>query len=96
MKAKKKARAIPEPTPTPRGFLRADFSDANSDACSIQESSIATADLIWLGQNRGTHDPVTGSCMARMHLTREHAAALIPLLRRFVKTGRLAMKAKGR
>ena len=41
------------PIATDRGFLRADFLDANGDACSIQESSVATESMIWLGQNEG-------------------------------------------
>ncbi len=72
---------------TPRGFLRADFVDRNGDKCSIQESSLATEEAIWLGLNKGTHH--MGKCLARMHLTRKHVEALIPLLQRFVHTGRL-------
>lgn len=73
--------------PTSRGFLRADFRDGNGDECSIQESSAAEAPFLWLGQNTGTHH--MGECMARMHLTQANAAALIPLLRYFVRHGRL-------
>lgn len=74
--------------PTGRGFLRGDFLDYNEDACSIQESSITTKPLLWLGANTGNH-LLTGECLARMHLTQEMAAALIPLLQRFVETGEL-------
>lgn len=77
-----------EINPTERGFLRADFEDHNGQACSIQESSLATEDCIWLGQNEGTHHH--GHCLARMHLTREMARALVPLLMRFVNRGTLA------
>lgn len=73
---------------TNRGFMRAEFTDYNGDACSIQESSIATDHLLWLGLNTGTHH--MGECLARMHLTREMAADLIPLLQRFVDTGGLS------
>jgi hypothetical protein len=72
---------------TPRGFQRGAFTDINGEACSIQESSIATIDAIWLGMNAGTH--VGGECLARMHLSRTMAAELIPLLIAFVETGRL-------
>jgi hypothetical protein len=75
--------------PTDRGFFRADFKDRYGIACSIQESSLATEFCIWLGCNEGQHHHVTGDCMARMHLTQEMAAALIPVLQRFVQTGRL-------
>lgn len=89
-------------TPTERGFQRADFTDRYGEACSIQESSLATEDAIWLGVN----DPRPKVCVpgegwkevplpegtffsGRMHLTREQVAELIPLLQRFVDTGRL-------
>jgi hypothetical protein len=70
---------------TQRGFARADFKDANGQACSIQDSSVATDDMLWLGCDKGEH--VQGECLARMHLTRKQAAALVPLLTRFADTG---------
>jgi hypothetical protein len=73
-----------------RGFLRGEFKDRNGDACSIQKSSIGTEDCIWLGCDHETFHSVTGeACGARMHLTRDLAAALIPHLQRFVETGEL-------
>jgi hypothetical protein len=75
--------------PTSRGFKRAEFVDLYGEQCSIQESSLATDDAIWLGCNEGKHHHVTGSCMARMHLNRAMAAELIPLLQHFVDTGYL-------
>lgn len=85
------------PRPTQRGFKRADFLDANGEACSIQESSAVEIGLggpgssegpyLWLGMNRGTHH--LDDCMARMHLTRQRAAELLPLILAFVETGRL-------
>lgn len=73
---------------TGRGFARADFDDLYDNHCSIQESSLATVNAIWLGVHEGSaqYDSQTS---ARMHLNQEQAAALIPLLERFVKTGRL-------
>lgn len=84
------------PRPLARGVKRADFLDANGEACSIQESiameihgpGSSKGPYLWLGMNRGTH--VLGAdCTARMHLTRERAAELLPLLLAFVETGRL-------
>lgn len=72
---------------TPRGLRRADFKDRYDEDCSIQDSSLATEDCIWLGCNEGTHH--LGTCIARMHLTREIAKDLIPLLQYFVDHGRL-------
>lgn len=74
--------------PTDRGFDRVDFTDANGDACSIQKSSVATDDLIWLGQNTGTHHH--GACLSRMHLTQAHVRELLPLLHHFAETGELS------
>lgn len=73
-----------------RGFVRGEFKDRNGDACSIQESSLATEDCIWLGLNHEQTHHVTGEpCGARMHLTKEMAADLIDILQRFVDTGNL-------
>lgn len=76
-----------ELAPTERGFVRGNFIDRYGQTCSIQKSSIATEDAIWLGCNEGLH--VDGQCCARMHLTQEMIAALLPLLHRFVETGEL-------
>jgi len=75
---------------TDRGFVRGDFHDRNGDSCSVQESSLATEDCIWLGLNHEQAHHVTGEPSgARMHLTREMAADLIDILQRFVDTGNL-------
>ena len=34
---------------TPRGFHRIDFTDRYGENCSLQKSSLATEDAIWLG-----------------------------------------------
>lgn len=89
---------------TRRGFLRADFADLCGEACSIQESSLVGIDAVWLGINEpspkqflgdgtGWHDyqlPENVQCQTRMQLTREQVAVLIPLFRKFMKTGGLA------
>jgi hypothetical protein len=85
----RKGEAMIDPKPTERGFMRVDFLDEYDRPCSIQESSFANERMLWLGCNEGTHHHVTGECLARMHLTREQVAALLPHLTRFVETGRL-------
>jgi hypothetical protein len=89
-------------TETPRGFARAEFTDRDGIRCSIQKSSLATEDCIWLGCNKA--NPRT--CVAgkgwtavsmpedyvadtRMHLTRQNVAELLPALHRFVDRGGL-------
>lgn len=67
---------------TERGFAIGPFQDSRGSHCSIQKSSLATEDAIWLG--------VTG--YERMHLTQEQAAALVPLLQYFVETGDLPIE----
>lgn len=86
---------------TERGFKRADFVDLYGMACSIQESSLAEDDAIWLGVHdervsimtadgwQPYHMPKDTQLPGRMHLNREQVAALLPLLQRFVKRGRL-------
>lgn len=64
--------------PTPRGFMRAEFTDRFDKPCSIQKSSLATEDALWLGVNEN-----------RMHLTMELAEELWPILKRFAETGEL-------
>lgn len=72
---------------THRGFRYAAFVDRYGEAASIQESSLATESAIWLGLDKGTHH--LEECSARMHLTQEMAAELIPMLQHFVETGYL-------
>jgi hypothetical protein len=73
-----------------RGFLRGEFVDCCGEKCSIQESSMATEPCIWLGCEHETVDEVSGQkCGARMHLTRELVAALLPHLQRFAEYGSL-------
>jgi hypothetical protein len=87
---------------TSRGFRVAHFFDSYDVACSIQKSSIATEDCIWLGcDNAAPRRLVKGigwelipmpdeyTANTRMHLTREQVAALLPALVTFVSTGEL-------
>lgn len=100
-------------TTTERGFALIEFEDRNKTKCSIQKSSLATEDAIWLGpdgdQSVGQW-PGSGGWRTisdenirqalnlqygmfvtpnRMHLTRDDAAKLIPILQAFVETGEL-------
>lgn len=61
---------------TARGFSRGAFVDLYGEQCSIQDSSLATEDAIWLGADKN-----------RMHLSREHVTALMPFLTMFLNTG---------
>lgn len=88
---------------TARGFKIGEFEDMNGYRCSLQKSSLATEDCIWLGlndpkpqifsgDNTGWHPyelPPNVQCTTRMHLTREQVAELLPALENFVKTGDL-------
>lgn len=73
---------------TSRGFKRADFYDLYGSHCSIQESSLATEDAIWLGVHEGSPQ-YENQESSRMHLTQDQVKALLPSLKKFVKTGRL-------
>ena len=75
---------------TQRGFKIHEFTDRYDNQCSIQESSLATEAAIWLGVDT-THEGV--DCPTRMHLTREMAADLLPLLQYFVAHGVLPDRA---
>lgn len=75
--------------PTERGFMLGEFTDRYGERCSIQKSSLATEDCIWLGCNHENKTPDGTPIGARMHLTRAMAADLLPLLTKFVETGEL-------
>jgi len=85
--------------PTQRGFLKAEFKDYYGDDCSIQMSSLADREAIWLGRDGGTHYLGTQvvekgdyTCAARMHLTRKQVKELLPVLQFFVDNGSLPIK----
>ena len=85
---------------TERGFDIVEFEDGNGVKCSLQKSSAAQQDMIWLGCDDANPRvlvpgeswqpiPMPENYLAdtRMHLTREQAMNLLPLLERFVRTG---------
>jgi len=51
--------------------------DRNGEACSIQESSLADEDCIWLGWSTRPSIQVWPSMRGEMHLTQEMVADLI-------------------
>ena len=86
---------------TARNFSRADFTDYNGVECSLQNSSLATEDAIWLGCNEANPKQMTANgwqpvrmpddyiAHTRMHLTRKQVKKLLPHLEKFVKTGEI-------
>lgn len=87
---------------TSRGFGRGEFYDRYGVRCSIQSSSIATEDCIWLGADESIGDAerrrgrtvIEGATHnQRMHLTREMARELADHLLRFYYTGSVAPEA---
>lgn len=88
---------------TDRGFVIADFIDKYGVKCSIQKSSLAGEDCIWLGCNDAEPWVCNGNgtgwspvplpdgtvCNTRMHLTQDMVRELFPLLKKFVRTGEL-------
>lgn len=89
-------------TTTNRGFERLEFTDLYGVDCSLQESSLATDEAVWLGCSQPNMKklvqfegwvpvemPENHQVTTRMHLNREQVAALLPHLQRFVETGEL-------
>jgi hypothetical protein len=86
---------------TGRGFRICRFVDEYQNKCSLQESSLSSANgwCVWLGlekveitigdQLQPFKLPPDAFVSSRMHLTRDMVAELIPLLQHFVDTGEL-------
>ena len=70
---------------TSRGFRRFIFNDEYRQECSVQKSSLAEIDAIWLGVDLDIHRHVS----ARMHLSRDMVRSLLPVLQHFADTGEL-------
>lgn len=64
---------------TNRGFTLITFRDQRGVECSLQKSSAANYNCIWLGTPNN-----------RMHLTQDQVRELLPLLQHFVDTGKLS------
>jgi hypothetical protein len=70
---------------TERGFERIDFKDFYGEACSLQKSSLATEDAIWLGCEESKVHHVTKEPLSpRMHLNREQVLALVAHLQNWI------------
>lgn len=87
---------------TERGFDINQFVDRNGQECSLQKSSIATEDCIWLGINNPNPQilipgkgwtpvefPPETLFHTRMHLNIKQVKRLLPYLQKFVETGEL-------
>jgi len=100
----KKPAEKPEIDTTQRGFGIYKFTDNYGEKCSIQKSSSAMEDRIWLGiddpkltvfenEDMGKYlvvdMPKNFSVSTRMHLNRNQVRELLPLLDNFVETGDL-------
>lgn len=95
-------------TTTGRGFAHYEFKDVNGEMCSLQKSSSAGEDRIWLGiddanpQIMASQTPAGGTgwvpypipkdvvMSTRMHLNQKQAKELLPILKLFVKTGKIS------
>lgn len=85
---------------TGRNFPIGNFKDRYDSECSIQKSSLAFEDCIWLGVNNANpkilipnegwksfYIPEEVLLTTRMHLTQKHVKELLPILQKFVETG---------
>ena len=79
---------------TNRGFKYYDFEDHNGVKCSLQKSSLADEECVWLGSNKNSppHPRLGIEMSPRMHLTQSQAKWLGELLIDFSKTGDLYNK----
>ncbi|HQK38555.1 MAG TPA: hypothetical protein PLO52_00395 [Flavobacterium alvei] len=67
------------------GWIGYTFTDTHKQICSIQDSSVATFEGLWLGIDSG----LSGIENARMHLNIKLAKQLIKKLQQFVDDGHL-------
>ena len=87
---------------TNRGFDLIQFEDLYGVKCSLQKSSLATDDAVWLGcddPNAKKLIPGQGwvpvnlpdeiNLSTRMHLNRDQVKALLPHLQKFVEEGEI-------
>lgn len=76
---------LAEEKTTIRGFRLVTFNDVCGQRCSLQKSSLAYVDALWLG----FAEPESHSYWDRMHLTQPMVQALYPFLQSFVEIGNL-------
>lgn len=89
---------------TSRGFGLIEFRDRNNIECSVQKSSIATENCIWLGCDDADpryFDPYSDCTWkklevpndtvfnTRMHLNQKQVKKLLPILQKFIETGQI-------
>jgi hypothetical protein len=86
---------------TERGFSFSKFIDDYGIECSIQKSSNAEKNAIWLGVDNVKPEKMTPygwqkfemprevMLHSRMHLTQKQVKKLLPILQKFVETGDL-------
>lgn len=75
-----------ETTRTQRGFAIAHFDDANGLRCTVQDSSVASAAMMWFGP--AGLDAKTGA--SRMHLTENMAKVIVSAMTTFLQGGTMA------
>lgn len=93
--------------PNARGFAYGEFTDLYGSKCSLQKSSLAGTDAIWLGINDANprilrqgegwvNYPIPKEVLlsTRMHLTREDVKYLLPYLMEFARTGEVRQPKK--
>jgi len=71
---------------TQRGFARMEFRDIYDTECSLQKSSLADRDAIWLGCDKVLFH-LGEYHNQRMHLDQQAVKELLPYLKRFARTG---------
>lgn len=99
-----KNNVIMELEHTQRGFAILKFKDRGNLDCSLQKSSIASEEHIWLGIDQPklsvfedeelgkyviTDLPKNWMVDSRMHLSQSQVKELLPFLQKFVETGEL-------
>jgi len=67
-----------------------EFKDIYGAECSVQESSLASKNALWIGCDHETiHEKTGEKCGARMHIDLVLAKRIVATLRRWIETGRL-------
>ena len=79
---------------TGRGFSLIEFKDTKGEDCSIQKSSLADADYLWIGMDRAPAPHLGHELSPRMHIDQETAAQLIEVLTTFVNTGDICQQSE--